>query len=493
MIISIVVVLLVAALFAVLICKSKHSDLFKWIGVALFIGILLTWIIPYGYFSSGSFYEYGMKRLGLSDIPTIAYYAIYFCLMYVVYFLAVGGFYGVVSKTKGYAQMVTSLAKKVKENKLVSAICMMVILIGLTSVLKSAFVLVLFVPFLISILSKAKFDKITTMGLTFGSILVGLMCATYGTEGLYWFNSYVGIEGYAGIGYRAILAGVTLLLFVGFNVYRILKLDNKKTKDLKEVEDLYEVAEVKSKAQVWPYIVIFGLLFVVAILGYFDWAGILNIKVFDSFHEMISNFTVTIGEEENAILLNILGSSAVAFGTFEVQTLVPFILAATILVGVIGKVKFNEFGENYAEGFGKMLKPVIVFVASYAVFIICYMSPFMAYISNFAFGLTENFNGYITALVAFISSIFHSDLGYTGYVVGSVLTTTYAEHLNVASTIYVFTYGLAQLFMPVGGLLLVGLSYLKLDYKEWFKYIWKFVVAAVVVLALFITVVMYII
>ena len=54
-------------------------------------------------------------------------------------------------------------------------------------------------------------------------------------------------------------------------------------------------------------------------------------------------------------------------------------------------------------------------------------------------------------------------------------------------------YGFVQVFMPTSCLLLVGLSYMKVDYKSWFKYIWMFAVAMVVVLIIFVSIVMYLI
>ena len=109
------------------------------------------------------------------------------------------------------------------------------------------------------------------------------------------------------------------------------------------------------------------------------------------------------------------------------------------------------------------------------------------------FGLTKSFNPYITTITSFITSIFHADLGYTSYLVGSILSTTYAESLNIAHTIYVTTYGLVQVFMPTSALLLVALSYMKIDYKSWFKYIWIFAAAMLVVLLIVVTVGTYLI
>ncbi|NLA43974.1 hypothetical protein GX865_07610 [Candidatus Saccharibacteria bacterium] len=43
------------------------------------------------------------------------------------------------------------------------------------------------------------------------------------------------------------------------------------------------------------------------------------------------------------------------------------------------------------------------------------------------------------------------------------------------------TFGIAALIAPSSAILLVGLSYLEISYKDWFKYIWKFLVAMIVI------------
>ena len=488
MVIGIIVVLALAAFFAVLTCKSKNSDLFKWIGIAIFVALCLTWVIPYGYFQEGAFYEYDMKYLGLNDLPTILYYGVYFCLTTVIYLLAIGGLYGVLSKTKSYQSLVKKTAKIIKGKEIVAAVVLIVLLVGLTSILKTSFVLLVFVPFLISVLLNAKFDKITTMGLTFGSILVGSLAATYGTEGLNWFNSYLNVtEITLGMTHRLIIGGIALVLFIAYNIYRIVK-NNKKNRANDLEADLYAVEDVKGNAKTWPSIIVFAFLFIFVILGFVGWKSNFGIEVFANFHEWLTELTIG---EDFAIFSYILGSSTLAFGEFELSTLITVLLVVTAVVALMNGVKAHDFAEGYGEGFTKMVKPVCLFILTYVLFIVSYMTPFMASISDWAFGLTKNFNPYITTVTAFVSSIFHADLGYTAYIVGSALSTNFASDFNLVHTLYVSTYGLVQLCMPTSGVLLLGLSYLKIDYKSWFKYIWKFFVAMVVVILIFATIVTY--
>lgn len=487
MVIGIIAVLAVAAFLAVLTCKSKNSDLFKWVGIAIFVALVLTWVVPYGYFQEGSFYEYGMQRIGLSDIPTILYYGIYFCLTTVLYLLALGGFYGVLSKTKGYQALVKKTSKFVKGKEIAVAVILIVLLTGLTSILKTPLVLLVFVPFLVSVLLNAKFDKVTTMGLTYGSILVGTLAATYGTDGLYWFNSYLNVTDITlGMTHRLIIGGIALALFIAYNIYRIVKNKNNRANDLES--DLYAVEVVKGKAKTWPIIVVFAFIGIMVILGYVGWEKHFGIEVFANFHKWLTELSIG---EDFTIFSYILGKNAVALGEYELASLITVVLIATVVVALMNGVKAHDFAESYAEGFKKMIKPICVFVLTYILFIVSYMTPFMAGASDWAFGLTKNFNPFITSITAFVTSIFHADLGYTAYIVGSFLSTNYASNFDLVHTLYVTTYGLVQLCVPTSGILLFGLATMKIDYKSWFKYIWKFLVAMVVVILIFATIVTY--
>ena len=489
-VIGIIVVLAIAALLSFLTCKSKTSDLFKWVGIGIFIAFALTWVIPYGYFQNGTFYDYQMTRLGLTDIPNILYYGVYFGLTTIIYLLVLGGFYGVVSKTNSYQALVKKTAKLVKGKEILVSTILMVLFIGLASIIRAPFALLVFVPFVVSVLLNAKFDKLTTMAVTFGSILVGTLAATYGTDGLYYFNNYLNVTDITiGLTYRAILGVIALALFIGYNIFRIVRLKKKNKKQANDLDvDVYAVEEVKGKTKVWPAIVVFAFLAVIIILGYVDWSKNFGIECFNDFHKWFVDLTVG---EDFKIFGNILGSGNVAFGSFELGTMVTILLIVSLVVALMNRIKFNDYAADFADGLGKIIKPALLFALTYVMFMISYMNPVMAAASDWAFGLTKTFNPFITTITAFVTSIFHADLGYTAYIVGSVLSTTYAANFDLVHTLYVATYGLVQVFVPTSGLLLIGLSYLKIDYKSWFKYIWIFAVAMFVVLFAFAAIVTY--
>ena len=147
-------------------------------------------------------------------------------------------------------------------------------------------------------------------------------------------------------------------------------------------------------------------------------------------------------------------------------------------------MSLHDFMDSFGSGFVKFVKPVCLFILSYSAFVVVYMTPYTATIINWFITKTKTFNPFLTTLSGLVSGFLHSDLGYTGYMIGSVITTKYENYKDIVHTIYVSTYGIVQLLLPTSGILLFGLGCLKLDYKSWFKHIW--LVAVVMIVALII-------
>ena len=82
--------------------KTKTHGLFKVLAICIFVAIVLTWIIPTGYFSAGEYTQSTIARTGINEIFISMYYSTNYYLLQIIFILGVGVFYGVISKTKGY-------------------------------------------------------------------------------------------------------------------------------------------------------------------------------------------------------------------------------------------------------------------------------------------------------------------------------------------------------------------------------------------------------
>ena len=106
--------------------------------------------------------------------------------------------------------------------------------------------------------------------------------------------------------------------------------------------------------------------------------------------------------------------------------------------------------------------------------IVVYQSTYVATIVDKLLTLTDSFNIATMTLSSLILNIFHTDLGFTGWVIGAYLPVEYADYMNPVYTIFTSLYGFVQFFIPTSMILGIGLVALKVNYKDWLKYIWKF-------------------
>ena len=367
---------------------KKLKDFFKKdiaiaIGAMILVAVILTWFIPYGYFSGATFYEYGMQRVGLTDLTTLAYYSAYFAIDKVVFLLILGGFYGLLSKTSSYQKIITTIAKKLKGKEIISLVITSVILAGLTSISVNSYSILIFVPFLISIFLKMELPKMSIFTATFGSVLIGILGATFGTEGLISFNGYfAGNLGTDILGSTLIIRSVILLVsLVLFNFFTILytKKVFKNKKLAEKGEDLFAVENnTDKKVKTLPMIIVLSLLAIIVLLGVINWSGF-GITVFDTFHKWLTELTIG---KDVAIFAYILGNSALAFGAWDLFTLCTLLFVISIIVAIINKVGFSDYLSAIGNGFVKIGKPVLVLIGVYAAFIAVYMTPIMPTITS---------------------------------------------------------------------------------------------------------------
>lgn len=165
----------------------KKYNLFKIVLIAILVTFVLTWIIPYGYFSGSELTSYGLGRLGISDLLLSGVYGFNFFLQQILFLVVIGVFYGILSRTSGYRECVKSIAKGFKNVEIVFVILSSILTTLLTAFCTQTFIVLIFVPFIISVLREMKLDKITAFMCTFGSMLIGILGAVYGTEGLAYF------------------------------------------------------------------------------------------------------------------------------------------------------------------------------------------------------------------------------------------------------------------------------------------------------------------
>lgn len=456
---------------------EKH-DLVKLVLIALAITFVLTWIIPSGVYQTGTI-DGKLARTGIVDFFLSGMMSVSFFLQQLVFLIVVGAFYGVMTRVEGYKKLVANLARNLRGREIPFLIITSLFVAGFTSITTNMFVVILFVPFLISVLKKMGLDNMTAFATTFGSMLVGVLGATYGTEGLISFVNYLTYYSQTNIKVElAVRGGILLLAFILFNFFNIThakKVLSSKNKE--EESDLFLVEEPKKKtSKSWPMVVGFLVLLVFAILGYIDWSGNFNITVFSQFHAWLLEFEIA----EHTIFSYILGTNAAAFGEWQLYHMIIIMGIVLILSVMIYRVDFDNLIEGIYDGVKKIMKPVGIILLIYMIFVFMYWSPIVPTMVSWVVG--ESFNPFTSTVGAAISSLFHTDFGYTGYAVGNLLATYEGASFNIAYVIYVTINGLVSMLAPTSVVLMLGLSYCDIPYKKWISYIWKFFLGMLVCL-----------
>lgn len=459
--------------------EEKKYDLLKGILFLVVVAIILSWLIPYGEFKGTSFTSEGaLARIGLNSIAEIFYYSIQFAMDKIVLLIAIAGFYGVLSKTKAYDNLVTNIAKKIKHKKIfvVTISCLFAVL---TSLFRESFASLIFIPFIISIMNRMKIDKMTIITTTFGSVLLGVLGATFGTEGLRLIETqgFFTADSFDPNKTVLIRAGILLISLVLFNFLNVAYM-KKKSKE-NETVDMFPVVEADEKKKTkFPIIVMGIILIILVILGFLNW-NTWNITIFDDFHTLVTD--IKIGDDFY-IFSNILGSTFVAFGKWDLLTLSSIIILFTIIIGLCYRFKFNEFVSSYINGIKKIIKPIFAIIGAFTVMTIVYMSPMLPTIANKILSLTKGFNIATTSLSLIISYIFSSNLDFVGYSFFTYFVSAYPSHLNTIYVMISSLFGLVSFIAPTSLILVVGLTSLDIKYKEWLKYIWKFLVGITICL-----------
>lgn len=472
----------------------EKYDLFKIIGLVILFVVALSWIIPTGSISGSDLVVGEITRIGISDIGQYLLLGIYYFAVIVTFLLILGGFYSILSKTSGYQRIIESVAKKIKGKEYIFVLIVSFVFAGLTSISNEIYQLLIFVPFIITIMSKLKFDKITAFCTTFGSILIGVIGATYSPVIFEYINYYFSLTYSSEILTKVALFAIAYVIFNFFTIRHLKKVLNSNSKDV--IEDKFAIPETKTKskktnkekAKILPVIIVLALLFVLQVMGYIGWDTSFGVKVFDNFHNWVMG--LSIGDFK--IVSAILGTIN-AFGSWDLYTIQIMMIIASIILAIAYKISFNDYYESFINGAKKMCRTTILVLLAFTVCVFVTVYPFLPVIVDWIMGLTKSFNIYLASISTAIASFFTVEMRYTVSSIGTLFAGQFASEANnpVIMLILQSFYGLVQFVAPTSMMVVIGLSYLNISYKKYLSYIWRFLVGMLVCVLVIISLVAF--
>ncbi len=468
----------------------KKHDLLKAIGIVFLVYVVLSWIIPGGSFSSGVYTKATTTPLGIGDlflypIATSVYQMFVLSALVV---LAIGGLYGVLNKTGVLTSMVSGLAKKFKGREKLFVILTTVFYALVSAFLNLTLPAFLIIPLSVAVLVTLGFDKIKAFLATFGAILVGGISTAvgYNMDGYNYVNYFLGVEIKSTILYSIILFVLTLAVLLFFVLRTSKKPAQKAKKNTKKEETKEEVviplydAKVKAHKKPLAAVIIFTLLVLVAFVAMFNWSGI-GVSLFNDIYTSITSFTVN----DFAIFANILGSIS-AFGYWGNYELVMIVIIASMLIAWIYKLGVKDAVDSFVEGLKEMLPvALLVIMANVLLYTVnSSQTPFFQTIVNAFVGISDKFNFFVVGGISAIGSIIYSSYPYLLYALYDPMTSLYANDLSIIAITVQAVYGICSLLVPTSVMLVMGLKYMNISYKEWFRNAWKLIVSLLVVITI---------
>ncbi len=527
-----------------IVVKNKKNDKYSSLKLILIVGavvVALGW-----FFSSGLFLATGEMEIVDAHISILDYFmglaqTITVWPYELLFVLGVGGFYGVLSKLSGYQNVVNKLGKYIEKNALTGILSISLIIALISTVFTDITYLILILPFAISILSRAKLNKFAVFSTTFGSALLGVvgpLFTGYGFDDLYLAiatadpNLAVNAADYIMINLVVLFVGYGLL-----NAFTMMKL-----KHVEVLEDKYEVKDTTDevsymplfivlgiilslilgftlssfidvngmlllggiliavftiifvllflnskmfKGSTWPVVgILFTMLFIF-LLGFVNWSSITDATIFTDFHNYIMNDLAIVNDNgTNNIIANMLGSSAVMFGSWANLVAVVFILVSTLVVGKTARMKFNDILDSFVNGVKIIFYPAMLFLLAHVITLFSSWIPTVNFFGLELINLIDGYNILIVALIGIVYGMFVNDGLFLSYLLGTIIAVTFAESAGSAALVINTIFGYMQFIVPGSILLLMGLEYCNIKYLEWLKYAWRFLVGFLVVLIL---------
>jgi uncharacterized ion transporter superfamily protein YfcC len=355
--------------------------------------------------------------------------------------------------------------------------------------------MLVFIPFVIAIILLLGYDKLVAISTTVVSTMIGYIGGVFvtlvnpSTYAINTFETFVGIDSkFANVFPKLLLlfSGITLLIYFVNN--HIKNVENKKVKYELEDDSELQINEVTSNytnIKTWPLVLILTLLFIILVLGLVPWNSLFVITIFTEFHSWLMGLSI----KDFAVIKEIISGELLAFGewysmgdsmTYMMICLVLYVF--TLLIALIGRVKFNDIIDGIKDGMKKLLPAALLMLVALTILVCSYTNGFFEGIVV-SYG---KFNYTISSLLVFLGCLLNVDMYYIAGGVFSPILNLITEESVYSSVAILFQgiYGIFSVVGPTSLILIFILNYTNVPYTTWLRYIWRFVLGLIILLAL---------
>ncbi len=431
----------------------KKYNIFKILTIVILLSMVLSYFIPgseigYAGIEKGTIMPVTFVNLFSNGITAVSA-----LVTTIIFILVIGLFYFVLKKTGRYETLVENTASVFDTNRGLF-IVITVFGLGLVTLFSGDILpMLIFVPFLMDVLSKLGFNKFSNILATIGSIIIGFSGATY----TYYINQYMSLTVKDNL-----TAKIAIGLFGLVSIVAFILLFNKNKKLNGEVRK-------STMKKMVPLYVTFILLFVFIVLGFVNWNGYFGFKGFETFLESLREAKAA----DVSIFDAIVGSAVAPFGQWQSYNLATLLVFTSVIIALIYRLKINDFFAAVAEGLKKAFPYAVIVALANIVLVNVYSSGIFYTISMSLTGKTVDL--FTSSVTSMLASIAYPDTGYAAqFTLTSLMGTTATNYQGLFAITFQAIYSLFLLVSPTSILLLFALRKTETRYIEWIKYIGKY-------------------
>ena len=483
--------------------KFKMPSAFTTLFIIIAIIAILTWIVPAGQYKyvdpnatklqpiAGTYSLAKQNPQGLWEVLKAPIDGFFDASDIELFVLFIGGFLAVVMKTGAINAGIGNVVKKLNGKEYIM-IPILMILFGLGgTTFGMSEETIAFYPLLIPIFIAAGYDALVAVSVAFIGSAIGCLGSTVNPFATGIASGFAGISIGDGLFLRFLILVITEAIGIIFVMRYAKKIKEDPSRSLiynmKEENEKFflsgkkeEVTELtgKRKAVLW----VFGLTFVVMVLGVIPWDDKFKINLFVNFANAIHKIP----------FIGTLLGNIVPLGQWWFGEMALLFLVSSIIIAAIFKISEQEFMDTFIKGAKDLLAVALIIGVSRGITIVMNQGGMTATVLHFGETSLKHVGkvGFVNGSFLFylpLSFLLPSTSGLATLSMPIMAPLSDFVHVsrNIIITVYQTSNGIVNLITPTSGVLMGALAIGRIPYGTFFKYIWKLlIVLSLVVMVL---------
>ncbi|OEH93869.1 YfcC family protein [Bacillus solimangrovi] len=487
--------------------KFKMPSAFTILFLIILVVAALTWIVPAGQYDyvdpdasklepiPGTYSSAEQTPQGIWEVLYAPIKGFFDAQDIALFVIVIGGFLGVVMKTGAVEAGIGNIVRKLKgrENIMIPILMTCFALGGTTYGMAEE--TIAFYPLIIPIILAAGFDALTAVLIIAVGAGIGVLGSTVNPFATGIASGFAGISIGEGILLRVLILIVGLLIGILFvmkyakrvkedpstslvaHLHQTHKDTFLKGKDEMEVVELTK----QRKAVLW----VFGITFVIMVLGVIPWAWKFNITFFEDFNNMILGIP----------LVGKLLGSIIPLGDWWFGELTLLFLVSSLIIGYIYKMGEENFTTTFVEGAKDLLGVALIIGVSRGITVVMNDGGMTATVLHWGEEMLADLGPTAFANLAFLFYLplsflvpSTSGLATLSMPIMAPLADFTGVDRHIVITAFQSASGVINLITPTSAVIMGALAIAKVPYEIYFKYMWKMLIALSAMVMVFISI-----